>query len=61
MISWKKISQTLMTMLIRLSGLLMQRKEGMPSLNLEVVQKFPYYYKFIKQTVLALPVTVVGS
>jgi hypothetical protein len=58
MISWKKRSQTLMTMLIRLSGLLMQRKEGMPSLNLE---KFPYYYKFIKQIVLALLVTVVGS
>ncbi len=61
MISWKKKSQTLMIMLIGLSGLLMQRKEGMPSLNLEVVQKFMYYYKFIKQIILALPVTVVGS
>ncbi len=61
MISWKKKSQTLMTMLIGLNGLLMQRKEGMPSLNLKVVQKFPYYYKFIKQTILALLVIVVGS
>jgi len=51
----------LTTMLIRLSGLLMQRKEGMPSLNLEVVQKFLYYYKFIKQTVLALLMIVMGS
>jgi hypothetical protein len=51
----------LTTMLIRLSGLLMQRKEGMPSLNLKVVQKFLYYYKFIKQTVLALLMIVMGS
>ncbi len=61
MILWKKKSQTLMTMLIGLSGLLMQRKESMPSLNLEVVQKFMYYYKFIKQIVLALPTIIVGS